>query len=119
MNLRWAPVRGLTFGAIVLVALASASCIPAGDTSKAFKTIRIYDLLEATRDAIVKGNILIEPSPTGICLSNDNQGFVGAPQDIASPNGKMLRFDLSREAPDGRDARGGGEVSVTGVLYGG
>ena len=32
---------------------------------------------------------------------NDNQGFVGAPQDITSPNGKMLRFDLSREAPYG------------------
>jgi glucose/arabinose dehydrogenase len=32
---------------------------------------------------------------------NDNQGFVGAPQDITSPNGKLLRFDLSREAPYG------------------
>jgi hypothetical protein len=51
MDLRRAPARGLTFAAIVLVALASASCKPAGETSKAFKTIRIYDLLVATPEA--------------------------------------------------------------------
>jgi glucose/arabinose dehydrogenase len=35
----------------------------------------------------------------GTC--NDNAGFENKPQDIGSPNGKMLRFDLSREAPYG------------------
>jgi glucose/arabinose dehydrogenase len=35
----------------------------------------------------------------GMC--NNNQGFVGAPQDIQSPNGKLLRFDLAAEAPYG------------------
>jgi hypothetical protein len=35
----------------------------------------------------------------GMC--NNNQGFVGAPQDIGSPNGKLLRFDLGGEAPYG------------------
>ena len=35
----------------------------------------------------------------GMC--NNNQGFVGAPQDLGSPNGKLLRFDLKAEAPYG------------------
>lgn len=32
---------------------------------------------------------------------NDNTGFVGAPQDIAAPYGKILRFDMSQPAPYG------------------
>jgi hypothetical protein len=32
---------------------------------------------------------------------NDNQGFVGSPQDIMQPFGKLLRLDLSRPAPHG------------------
>jgi glucose/arabinose dehydrogenase len=32
---------------------------------------------------------------------NDNTGFVGAPQDIASPYGKILRFDMTQPAPYG------------------
>jgi len=51
MPLKWALVRGLTFGAIVLVAVASGGCKPAASTDKAFKTIRIYDLLVAVPDA--------------------------------------------------------------------
>jgi glucose/arabinose dehydrogenase len=35
----------------------------------------------------------------GTC--NDNAGFEDTPQDINSPNGKMLRFDLSAPAPHG------------------
>jgi glucose/arabinose dehydrogenase len=35
----------------------------------------------------------------GTC--NNNAGFEDTPQDIASPNGKMLRFDLSAPAPHG------------------
>lgn len=51
MDSRWALVRGLTFGAIGLVAVASGGCKPAASTDKAFKTIRIYDLLVAVPDA--------------------------------------------------------------------
>lgn len=47
MDLRRTLGRGLTFGAISLVALASGACQRAADTDKAFKTIRIYDLLVA------------------------------------------------------------------------
>jgi glucose/arabinose dehydrogenase len=35
----------------------------------------------------------------GTC--NNNQGFEDSPQNVNSPNGKMLRFDLGAEAPYG------------------
>ena len=55
MNQRWAPIRGLMVGAIVLVALVSAACKPAAETTdSAFRTIRIYDLLVAAPKATAR-----------------------------------------------------------------
>jgi hypothetical protein len=50
MNFGRTAARSAACGAIVLIALAARGCKPAGP-NKAFKTVRIYDLLAAVPDA--------------------------------------------------------------------
>ena len=55
MDLRWPSIRGLTVGVMSLVAIASAACTPAVETTDdAFKTIRIYDMLVAAPKATAR-----------------------------------------------------------------